>query len=396
MRNTLLFIFGWLLIVLPELLRIYFIMPFPGSQADETISFAYFLHRYIFFFLVAGVLMIVFPLFHYMIHGKWFQKIASIFFAAVAMIVFLMTTRVMQADKMFLQPRHKIITASVANSVSLDRLVIGVAINGDACCYPIQIIGYHHQVRDTVGGTPLIATYCTVCRTGRVYSPYINGQLQHFRLVGMDHFNAMLEDETSKSWWRQENGEAIAGPMKGKYLDEIPSEQMTLKAWLREYPKSRILQPDPEFRNEYASLEGFDNGTLQGNLEGTAHASWQLKSWVVGIKKGNAYRAYDWLELKKYAPVNDTLDNSPILLVVENDSMTFHAWSRTVNGESLHFHQNDSLQFLIDDQTSSRWNYMGECIAGPITGQKLSPIPAYQEFWHSWQTFHPNTTVYKR
>jgi hypothetical protein len=35
---------------------------------------------------------------------------------------------------------------------------------------PIQLIGYHHQVMDTIGNEPVIITYCTVCRTGRVYS----------------------------------------------------------------------------------------------------------------------------------------------------------------------------------------------------------------------------------
>jgi hypothetical protein len=40
----------------------------------------------------------------------------------------------------------------------------------------------------------------------------------------MDHFNAMFEDSQTKSWWRQVNGEAIAGPLKGKTLPEIPSQ----------------------------------------------------------------------------------------------------------------------------------------------------------------------------
>ncbi|MFX5562960.1 DUF3179 domain-containing (seleno)protein, partial [Acinetobacter baumannii] len=60
--------------------------------------------------------------------------------------------------------------------------------------YPIQFIGYHHQVVDTVGGEPIIATYCTVCRTGRIFSSTVDGVPEKFRLVGMDHFNAMFED----------------------------------------------------------------------------------------------------------------------------------------------------------------------------------------------------------
>src|SRR5206468_83632 len=99
----------------------------------------------------------------------------------------------------FYQPRHKNVVTVADNKVGLNKLVIGVTLNGEAKAYPIEIIGYHHQVQDTIGGTPVIVTYCTVCRTGRVFSPFVNGKKENFRLVGMDHFNAMFEDNTTKS-----------------------------------------------------------------------------------------------------------------------------------------------------------------------------------------------------
>ena len=102
-----------------------------------------------------------------------------------------------------------------ADTTNRNKLIVGVAINNEAKAYPIEIIGYHHQVRDTIGSMPVMITYCTVCRTGRVYSPFVNGKPENFRLVGMDHFNAMFEDATTKSWWRQQSGTAIAGPLKG-------------------------------------------------------------------------------------------------------------------------------------------------------------------------------------
>ena len=394
MRNLLLFITGWLLLVVPEFLRVYFIMPFPGSQLDETIGLAYFLHRNIFLFRITGVLLIAYPLYRYIIHGKWGAKIFSMLFAIIAVAVFVMVTRIMQADKMFLQPEKKIFAGTKENQIGSERLVIGVSLNGEARCYPIQLIGYHHQVMDTVGTIPLIVTYCTVCRTGRVYSPYVNGKYEHFRLVGMDQFNAMLEDKTTKSWWRQENGEAIAGPLKGKFLEEITSQQTTLQTWLRDHPGSKIMQPDPKFEAEYASLSGYDNGTIRNELEGTSPHSWDLKSWVVGIQIENSAKAYDWIDLKKKKVINDTIHNTPVLIFIENDSMTFHAYNRTVNGEALQFIWNDSLQTPADVKTQSLWNGAGQCIHGPMTGEHLSPLRSYQEFWHSWKTFHPNSTRY--
>jgi len=40
------------------------------------------------------------------------------------------------------------------------------------------------------------------------------------------------------------------------------------------------------------------------------------------------------------------------------------------------------------------WNFDGICIDGPLKGQQLKPVQASQEFWHSWETFHPKTLKY--
>jgi hypothetical protein len=46
------------------------------------------------------------------------------------------------------------------NKVDSGRLVIGVVVHDEARAYPIQFIGYHHQVIDTIGGKPAMITYC--------------------------------------------------------------------------------------------------------------------------------------------------------------------------------------------------------------------------------------------
>ena len=44
------------------------------------------------------------------------------------------------------------------NVVEMARLVVGIEIDGEARAYPVQFIGYHHQVRDTVSGTPVLVS----------------------------------------------------------------------------------------------------------------------------------------------------------------------------------------------------------------------------------------------
>ncbi len=38
-------------------------------------------------------------------------------------------------------------------------MVLAVQVNGEAVAYPVRQMAYHHVVEDTVGGTPLVATY---------------------------------------------------------------------------------------------------------------------------------------------------------------------------------------------------------------------------------------------
>jgi hypothetical protein len=394
MTKAFLLFFGLLLLFATEILRVYFIMPFPGSQQSNTIDIAYFIGKNILWLRIIGLLIVIFPLISFFEHARVWKKILLSVVVLFYLFIFYMFNFKFLADKMFYQPINKFLASVAENKVDTNGLVIAAVINGEAKAYPIEIIGYHHQVQDTIGGEPVIVTYCTVCRTGAVFSPFINNVYQHFRLVGMDHFNAMFEDEKTKSWWRQVTGEAIAGPMKGNNLKQLPSSQMRLAAWIREYPNTFILQPDTIFKKEYDDLSGYDSGTIKGGLERRDSLSWKKKSWVVGIVQNNFAKAYDWNDLQKEKIINDTFHDIPVVLFLENDSVTFHAFNRIVNGQTLQFIWNDNLKILQDDNTHSTWSSSGKCIDGQLKNSILTPIQSYQEFWHSWQTFHPNTTVY--
>jgi len=386
-------IIGLLLLFAAEILRVYYIMPFPGSQRSNSIGFAYWLDKNIGWLRILLIALIAYPLWNIFMHsGRW-AKIISGACILIYVFVFYKFNFRFQADKMFYQPRTKTFASSKDNKIPTDKLIIGVEINGEAKAYPIQLIGYHHQVRDTIGNIPVMITYCTVCRTGRAFSPTVNGHNEVFRLVGMDHFNAMFEDSSTRSWWRQETGGAIAGPLNGSYLREIPSRQVKLATWLQEYPNSLILQRDTVFNEDYNDLADFDRGTLKSSLEKRDSASWKFKSWVLGVANGKEAKAYDWNELVQKRIIQDSMRDLPLLITLEADTASFHVLNRMVNGKSLQFELvRDSLRDL---NTNSIWTMAGSCTNGQLQGTSLKPVQAYQEFWHSWSTFHPNTTKHE-
>jgi hypothetical protein len=288
---------------------------------------------------------------------------------------------------MFKQPESLTLKSKAENMVGDSSLVICVGNNGIVKAYPIRFMSYHHQVQDTVGGLPLIITYCNVCRTGRAFLPVVRGQHERFRLVGMDHYNAMFEDETTGSWWRQSTGEAIAGPLKGLILPENESTQLTVKKLFELYPDALVMQADEESLTKYDTLGKFEQGKSKSRLTRTDSLSWKDKSWVIGLQIGSESKAYDWNTLKNQHLINDKIGKTPVVLVLSSDGQSFSAFERPSDSEVFSI-RNDTLY------TNKRaYDFTGRAATG--TTGNLTRIKGYQEFWHSWKTFHPGTEQFK-
>jgi hypothetical protein len=304
--------------------------------------------------------------------------------AAVALVAFINLQ--MSADRIFRQPTKLALLPRTESSVSLDAVVLGIENKGQAKAYPIRFLVYHHQVQDTIGGKPVIVTYCSVCRTGYVFEPIVGGRPERFRLVGMDHFNAMFEDERTHSWWRQATGEAVAGPLEGAKLPIFAANQLSLRKWLALHPDSLVMQPDEASRENYDNEGKFERGKSKGDLTRTDPGSWRDKSWVVGIDLGSVSKAYDWNQLKQRHAINDLVGEVPIVLVLSSDEGGFAAfrrpdstWIFTLKGDTL-------------AAAGHNYDLSGQCLEK--SESPLAAVDAHQEFWHSWRNFHPGTLTY--
>jgi hypothetical protein len=234
-----------------------------------------------------------------------------------------------------------------------------------------------------------MVTYCSVCRTGRVFDPVINGQPEQFRLVGMDHFNAMFEDATTGSWWRQVSGEAVTGKLRGAQLATLPFTQMSLKRWFELHPAGKVLQADGTDPEKFDTTGRFERGESKGELTRTDPKSWEEKSWVLGVESGGASTAYDWNRLKQVRVINGQVGDTPVVLALAEDGKSFAVFERPAG-----------VTFALAGDTlvggDRRYDFAGRHLPDPgsvVREQpgRLRPMAASQEFWHSWRTFHPNT-----
>ncbi|WPR75316.1 DUF3179 domain-containing (seleno)protein [Algoriphagus sp. NG3] len=378
-----LFYCGLGFLLLFEFLKIYFIMPFPGSQQWDTIDFAYFLHRNKVTFWVVALTLIVIGLKPVMSGSKKWVPFLCLSITVALLCIFNFK---MAADAMFEEPKELSFQNSGSFEGSDSTLVIAIQKGGEAKAYPIRYIVYHHQVRDSLAGNPVMVTYCSVCRTGRVFSPFVKGKAEEFRLVGMDHFNAMFEDSETGSWWQQATGEAIVGKLKGEKLDEIESIQLTAGAFFKTFPQGEIMAEDPNFISKYDSLGKFEKGKSESKLTGTDPFSWNEKSWVIGVEVDDKAKAYDWNALKETESIRDRIGEKDIVLLLNKDTQSFAVYE-IPSFTRAHLWTGDTL--YLD---SAAYSFTGKSL--DPSKSDLKRLKAYQEFWHSWRTFRPNTGKY--
>lgn len=367
-----------------EAANIYFVMPFPGSQRLDTLDLAYFLYQWRWVFRTAFGLVALLGLWDAWRSGWRWRAGVALGAVAVGGVAYAANFG-MAADHVFREPQALVLKPAAENKVAEDRLVVGIEVDGEARAYPLMFIGYHHQVHDTVGGKDVLVTYCTVCRSGRVFSPLVEGKLERFRLVGMDSFNALLEDATTGSWWRQATGGAVTGTRKGMKLVPFPSRQVTLREWLASHPASLVMQADAAAvtADRYPKDDAFEKGASRKKLTGTNPESWQDKSWVVGVEIGTRSKAFDWNRLKRERVINDAVGGTPIVLVLADDGASFFAFERP-DAETRFALEEEKLVGPAGSYSASG--------SGP-TGS-LKAVSASQEFWHSWRSFHPDTERY--
>lgn len=288
----------------------------------------------------------------------------------------------------FLPITQKVFAKGADSKIDPQGQVIGVDHNGLRKAYPVNMLAYHHQISDDIGGQPIWITYCALCRSGRVYDLTVDGTAMEFTLVGAITFNAVFRDAATGSWWRQETGEAVKGPHRGKVLQDIPFLQISLADWLAKYPDTEILQHDPLFQARY------DMWTRIFNYEASL-PGWHMQQTpplVIGVEAEGQSRAYDFEQLKKEGLVQDVLGSTHLLVLSSEDGTSGFVYDRSLKGDALNFERSGDK--LRDTKTKSQWNLLGQCISGDMKGSQLQQIQSYQQFLRAWISFHPQTDFY--
>lgn len=387
---TILFLIVFVVLILTELIK--------GLSANGTppvlqryswqLDLAYFMWSNIKIFRVILLGIMVILLWNMSPAERSSVLIAGIILSIIWVFIFWFFNLFWVGKYKFHELKNPVFKSASENEVLLSQQVLGVNWKGELKAYPANMIFYHHQFSDTIGNHPIVVTYCGMCRSGRVYDGLVDGEALHLKLVGAVSYNAILKDTKTGTWWRQETGEAVKGKLKGRILDDVPMEQMSLKNWLLKHPDSQILQYDSKYQGKYDFL------TSLMNYEASFPIWFRQETppLVIGLEINGHSRAYDWKSLQKMRMAMDAIDDKHLLLVSSEDGSSPFAYRRDIGDDILEFKIDGDI--LKDTKTGSQWNIFGQCIEGPMEGTTLPTIQIYQQFIRAWVTFHPDTSYY--
>jgi Protein of unknown function (DUF3179) len=296
-------------------------------------------------------------------------------------------------------PGPRYVSVAAATFPEDGDMVLAAGAAGDSVAYPVRELAYHHLVMDSVGGVPVVATYCTLCHTGLVWRRALDGRVLTFRLFGINNQNMVMRDDQTGSWWQQATGEAIQGPLRGHHLEPFMHDEISFAIFKRESPSGRVLRPSPEFQDSYARSNWERRMKKAPTVTQRPPGDpWPPRRHVLGVSLNGRARAYSFPSIRKGEPVNDVLGGVGIVVVVGEDHKSARVFDRDLDGRRLEFVARAGSRPLIlaDLQTGSEWDFTGRATSGPLAGTRLRKVLSSKEYWFDWKLHHPGTRTYVR
>jgi hypothetical protein len=217
----------------------------------------------------------------------------------------------------------------------------------------------------------------------------VAGRRLTFHLAGINNQNFLMRDEETGSYWQQISGTAISGPLRGRQLTLILSDELTFRAWKAEEPEGTVLKDVPRYASEYEAKDWDVRMSRRPAVIQFPEHGMQSRDLVLGIQTGGASRAFLHDRVIKEKVVKGYVGAQPVLLVVGPDRQSVRAfrdfYSMTASKPGV---------LLMDAATGSEWNFQGCAVSGKVKGVCLERIPMLKDYWFDWRNYNPKTTIW--
>ena len=137
---------------------VFLIMPFK-AQTPRIVEISYLMRRWSpWLTLFASALMVLLAI-RLWLGGRWWSRALLVLLLLPAFAATWLA-RQNHFEWMFNPlPNAAYAKSTDVSFINDDDRVLSVTIGNESVAYPIRLMGYHHVVQDTVGDTPIVATY---------------------------------------------------------------------------------------------------------------------------------------------------------------------------------------------------------------------------------------------
>lgn len=231
----------------------------------------------------------------------------------------------------------------------------------------------------------------------------IDGLRLSFHLAGINDQNFLMRDEQTGTYWQQISGMGVSGPLAGRRLTLVSSDELTFRQWRAENPRGTVLNDVPGFAGEYARPDWDVHMRKAPTVISYPEHGLTARDLMLGIDAFGPGRAFLVEEIRSAKLVNDRAGSEPVLLVTGPDGQSIRAFRRRIQGVAgvPEFYRiedagSDPLAALfMDAHTGSRWNFQGCAVSGKLQGACLEHVESIQDYWFDWRRYHPDTTIFR-
>ena len=308
--------------------------------------------------------------------------------------------------------------------VADDDLVIGVYMNGVARAYPENLGWWHEIINDRIGDQFISATLCPLTGTAMVFEATdADGSQIEFGVSGLliNSNLVMFDRRGDQTLYPQMIYTAINSSESDQRLELLPAVETTWAMWRKMHPDTQVAQAgtgwgyyrgnrptypidqytfypyisrsqgDYRTSNEYLLFLPSTNG-------GVIDSRHQVKDVVLGICQDGETKAFPFAAMPDQGVINDLVGNKLMVILFDADSRTAIPYYSQVDDRLLSFYAVEPegklpVEFM-DVETGSRWNMLGEAVAGPLMGKRLEQVPAYNAMWFAWAAYWPETEIW--
>jgi hypothetical protein len=269
-----------------------------------------------------------------------------------------------------------------------DDRVIGVAINGEARCYPISVMNVHEVINDTLGqpAVPIAVTYNWPCDAVIVLDRRVESEGEarslEFGISGLVYnSDTLLYDVRRANAAKQTNaGEAAVGGeslfcpllargVSGRFADmplKIVSASLTTwREWSASHPQTTVLDRNLSMAKRYkdaAPTKYFqDPKPLRPVKPAPPDDGWPAKTPVIIVQTNGDGSA---ASRRVFAVPT-------VLALADADGV----WNSAIGGTSVRFTVNRAARTIVAESDQ--------------------PITVMYAFWFAWHAMHPDDRLFE-